>query len=182
MTHGRRTFGTRALALAIAGVSAVIVIGGVSASAAVSGANAARPRLVVGPGVRGLSVSSGPLAPGDTVQRTAVLMNGGNTVMHAVWATINPSAASPPPASLQFRVDSCPVAWTRSGSALVCRRARVRLAPWQTLKGQPVNLLRGAGMQPGAALRLRVSVRLPVSLGAASAGKAGAITWTFTAG
>jgi hypothetical protein len=176
-------FGTRALALAVAGVSAVIVIGGVNASAAMSRANAARPLLVVRPGVRGLSTAAGPLAAGDTVQRTAALVNAGTAVLHAVWATARPNTASvPPPAGLQVRVDSCPVAWRRSGSRLVCSKPSVQLAGWKAPKGQPISLLRRARMMPGAALQLRLSVRLPASLGAASEGKAGAITWTFTAG
>ena len=182
MNHGRRTLGTRALALAIAGVSSVIVIGGVSAFAAVSRANVAKPPLlVVRASVRGLSVAAAPLAPGDTVQRTATILNAGKTVMHAVSATVSPSAAFVPPAGLQVRVDSCPVAWTITGAGLVCSKTAVQLAGWQTPSGRPMSLLGGGVLKPGAVLQLRVSVRLPSSLGAASAGRIGAITWTFTA-
>jgi hypothetical protein len=182
MNHGRRTFGTRALALAIAGVSLVIVIGGVSAFAAVSRASVAKPLLVIRPGVRGLSVPAAPLAPGDTVQRTATLVNGGSTVMHAVWATVTPSAVSAPPAGLQVRMDRCRVAWTLSGSTLVCSKASVQVAGWRTPNGRAISLPAAAGLKPGATIQLRVSVRLPATAGAASAGRAGKITWTFTAG
>jgi hypothetical protein len=181
MDHGRRTLCTRALALAIAGVSTVIVIGGVSAFAAASRASVAKPHLVVRPGVRGLSVAAGPLAAGDMVQRTAILVNEGTTVMHVVSASATPSAVSAPPAGLQVRVDRCPVAWTASGATVVCPKASVQLARWQTPTGRPISLA-SAGLKPGATLQLRVSVRLPASLGAASAGKAGRLAWTFTAG
>lgn len=182
MNHGRRKLGPRALALAIAGVSSVIVVGGVSAFAAVSRTNMAPPRLIVRPGVRGVSVVAAPLAPGDTVQRTATPVNAGTTVMHVVAVTVRPSTASAPPPGLQVRVDRCPVAWTLSGATLVCSKPSVKLAGWQTLKGQPLSLLISAGLKPGAMLQLRLSVRLPSSLGQASAGRAGRITWTFTAG
>jgi hypothetical protein len=180
MNHGRKTFGTRALAPAIAGVSAVIVIGCVSAFAAVPRARAAKPLLVVRPGIRGLSVAAGSLAPGDTVQRTAILVNAGAGLMSGVSAAVSPSASSAPPPKLQVRVDRCPVAWMLSGSRLVCAKPSVQLAGWQTPTGRPMSLAGSAGLKPLATLQLRLSVRLPASLGAASEAQTGAVSWTFT--
>ncbi|MGN6378879.1 MAG: hypothetical protein ACTHNU_08015 [Gaiellales bacterium] len=182
MHHGRKPARTRMLTCAIAGVCACIGAGAVSAAAAGSGGHTAGPSLLVKPGVRGLSAPSQPLAPGDTVQRTATLVNAGTSRIGALTAVVADRSSSPLADGLQTRIDSCPVAWKASGEAIVCPQAATELVGWQPVAGPPVKLLGAAGLKPGAALQLRLSVRLSATAGNAYSGLGASLSWAFTAG
>jgi hypothetical protein len=113
-----KVLASAALLAAAAGVAGMGTYGGFTASTSASAAvDAATVNLS---GADTVNIQAAKVIPGDTMERALKLVNGGT--MDLTGITLTTSAVSPSLLTsdtrngLQLQVDSCPVAWTGSGT------------------------------------------------------------------
>jgi len=115
-----KVLASAALLAAAAGVAGMGTYGGFTASTSASAAVDSATVTLTGADTGTLSIQATKVIPGDTMERTLKLFNGGTIDLAGI--TLTTSTASPSLLTtdaingLQLQIDSCPVAWTGSGT------------------------------------------------------------------
>lgn len=115
-----KVLASAALLAAAAGVAGMGTYGGFTASTSASAAVDSATVTLTGADAGTLNIQAAKVIPGDTMERTLKLVNGGTIDLAAI--TLTTSTTSPSLLTtdgtngLQLQIDSCPVAWTGSGT------------------------------------------------------------------
>ena len=115
-----KVLASAALLAAAAGVAGMGTYGGFTASTSASAAVDSATVNLSGADTGTLNIQAAKVIPGDTVERTLKLVNGGTIDLTGITLTTSAAASSlltsDTTNGLQLQVDSCPVAWTGSGT------------------------------------------------------------------
>lgn len=183
-----------ATALAVAGASAVAGLGTfgsftstTNAAESISSGTVQIALGSAGTATNRLTVAASGLVPGDTVQRAADLSVAGDQGLSGVTlsTTASPSSVLDTDATngLQMVIDSCPSAWTESGTApaytYTCGAGATTLVASRPVIGSNLTLA-GLGITPGAVNHLRVTLTLPAAADNTFQSKASTIDFAFT--
>ena len=183
-----------ATSVAVAGVTAVAGLGTfgsftstTDAAQAVSSGTVQISLGTAGTAANRLTVAASGLVPGDTVQRAVDLSVTGDQALSgvALSTTANPSSVldTDPTNGLQMVIESCPTAWTESGSGPAytysCSGGATTLVASRPVIGSNLPLS-GLGVVSGAVNHLRVTLSLPAAADNTFQGKSSTIDFAFT--
>ncbi len=192
----KRSTGRKVLisAAAIGAAAAVAGLGtfGTFTSTTSASATASSGTVVIGLGTAGtadnrLTVASGLIVPGDTIQRQVKLNNTGNQALSQITLTTAATSSSlldsDPANGLQLTVQSCPSAWTEAGTApgytYTCAGATTVIAS-RPVVGSNVVLTGTSALAAGASDNLLVKLSFPTAADNTFQGKSSTIGFTFT--
>lgn len=183
-----------AILAAAAGVAGMGTYGAFTASTSASApVSAATVNLASGGNSR-LSVAASGAIPGDTVQRAFTLINGGDTDLTGITLTTvaSPSSVLDTDSTngLQLKIESCPVAWTESGTApaytYTCAGPTnpqiTSVLASRPVIGGNIALSNLTAVTAARTDYLRVTLTVPASAGNDFQGKNSTIGFTFNAG
>ena len=115
-----KVLASAALLAAAAGVAGMGTYGGFTASTSASAAVDAATVTLTGADAGTLSIQAAKVIPGDTMERTLKLVNGGTLDLAGITLTTTAGSSNllttDANNGLQLKIDSCPVAWTGSGT------------------------------------------------------------------
>jgi spore coat-associated protein N len=185
-----KVLASAALLAAAAGVAGMGTYGGFTASTSASAAVDSATVSLTGAD-NNLSIPATKIIPGDTIQRTFKLVNGGNLDLAGI--TLTTSTASPSLLTtdatngLQLQIDKCPAAWSvtetgaytcnspgtvAQGTAVLAKRAVI---------GESIALPGLAAATANASDNLRITLTLPTTAGNEFQGKSSTINFAFNA-
>ena len=135
-----------------------------------------------------LTVNASGLVPGDTIQRSVDLIDGGNQNLSAITLTTNASPSSlldsDATNGLQLVIDRCSVAWTESGTSpaftYTCSGTTSSVLASRAVIGSNVALSNLASLTAGATDHLRATLTFPAAAGNTFQGLTSTITFAFT--
>lgn len=186
-----KVLASAALLAAAAGVAGMGTYGGFTTSTSASAKVDSATVTLTGADTGTLNVQASQVIPGDTVQRTLSLVNGGTLDLAAISLTTTSSApnilTSDLVNGLQLAVDKCPVAWTGTGagpytcnsqgtpvqgSAVLAKRAVI---------GENIPMSGLTSTTAGKTDFLRVTLTLPAAAGNDFQGKNSSVNFAFNA-
>ena len=186
-----KVLASAALLAAAAGVAGMGTYGGFTTSTSASATVDSATVTLTGADSGTLNVQASQVIPGDTVQRTLSLVNGGTLDLAAISLTTTSSSpnilTSDVVNGLQVGIDKCPVAWTGTGagpytcnsqgtpvqgSAVLAKRAVI---------GENIPLSSLTSTTAGKTDFLRVTLTLPVTAGNDFQGKNSSVNFAFNA-
>lgn len=186
-----KVLASAALLAAAAGVAGMGTYGGFTASTSASTAVKAATVKLTGGETSRLNVAAAGAIPGDSMQRTFTLANGGDQDLTGITLT---TAASPSSVldqdtkdGLQMQIDRCPVAWIEGGTApsytYTCPGAGNQiatvLASSPVIGGFPLSTLNSKAV--GGTDYLRVTLSVPASADNRFQGQSSTIGFAFNA-
>lgn len=135
-----------------------------------------------------LSVNAANVAPGDTIQRSLDLTNGGSLNLGSLTLTTTATASSlldtDATNGLQMAIDRCSTAWTEGGTApaytYTCSGTTTSVVAARPVIGANLALANVTATAPSATDHLRVTLTLPSSADNTFQGKSSTISYTFT--
>jgi hypothetical protein len=140
-----------------------------------------------GTGANRLDVGASGILPGDTVQRAVDLKNSGDAALSTVSLTTSASPSSKLDTDttngLQMTIDSCPSAWTESGTepyTYTCSGTTKTVLASRPVVGSNLDLGSLASLTPGNTDHLRVTMALPQTADETFEGLTSAIGFVFT--
>ena len=160
-----------------------------SASATVNSGAVTVALGATGAATNRLTVNASAIAPGDTIQRSADLLNSGSMDFASVslTTTASPSSLLDTDAinGLQMTIDKCSTAWTEAGTApaytYTCSGTTSTVLSTRAVVGSNVVLSNLASLTAGATDKLRVTLTLPLTAGNTFQNLASTVTYAFTA-
>lgn len=186
-----KVLASAALLAAAAGVAGMGTYGGFTTSTSASATVDSATVTLTGADSGTLNVQASQIIPGDTVQRTLSLVNGGTLDLAAISLTTTSSIpnilTSDVVNGLQVGIDKCPVAWTGTGagpytcnsqgtpvqgSAVLAKRAVI---------GENIPLSSLTSTTAGKTDFLRVTLTLPATAGNDFQGKNSSVNFAFNA-
>ncbi|CAI3793559.1 CalY family protein [Pseudarthrobacter sp. MM222] len=185
-----KVLASAALLAAAAGVAGMGTYGAFTASTSASAAVDAATVNLTG-AESNLSIQAARVIPGDTMQRTIKLVNGGTLDLTAITLTTSsaPSSllTSDTVSGLQLQIDSCPVAWSGSGagpytcvSAGTPAQGAVVLAK-RAVIGENMSLSGLTSTTAKLTDNLRITLSLPTTAGNDFQGLNSNVTFAFNA-
>jgi spore coat-associated protein N len=135
-----------------------------------------------------LNVDATAVAPGDTIQRSFDLTNGGSLDLASVTLTTSATASSllntDTTDGLQMTIDRCSNAWTESGSSPAftysCSGSTSTVVASRAVIGSAIALSNLTVTTAGATDHLRLTLTLPSTAGNTFQGLTSTIAYTFT--
>ena len=128
-------------------------------------------------------VSTGGFLPGDTSATPFDLRNDGDVAWESLtltsWATRSSLLDSDPVHGLQLTVESCPTAWTVSGSGYACAGAVQESYSGPVVMDRP--LAGAASLEPGRVDHLMARIDLPTTAAEAHEDESSQLAFRFTA-
>ena len=179
-----KVLASAALLAAAAGVAGMGTFGAFTASTSAStDVKAATVQLTAGDGH--LSFTADGLIPGDSMQRTFTLVNGGDQDLTGVvlTSTAPPSLLTTGANGLVMTIDSCPPAWTQSspGSNVYTCATPTTVLKQQAAIVNQVPLTSLASLKAKGTDNLRVTMTLPSGADNTYQGLRSAMTLQFDA-
>lgn len=135
-----------------------------------------------------LNVGAGNLVPGDTVQRSADLINNGTGTADNLSSIVLTTTASPSSLldtettnGLQMAIDKCSVAWTESASpyTYTCGGTTTSVLASRAVIGSNIALSNLASLTTGSTDHLRVTLTLPTAAPNSMQGLTSTISYNF---
>ena len=133
-----------------------------------------------------LNIGASGLAPGDTIQRSVDLTNGGSLDLASVTltTTASPSSLLDTDATngLQMVVDKCSVAWTEAGPpyTYTCSGTTSSVLTSRAVIGSAMALSNLGVTTAGATDHLRVTLTLPSGAGNTLQNQSSTVSYAFT--
>lgn len=170
-------FGTFATFTSTASVSHAAGSGTVSISLGATGAATNR-----------LNVDASGIVPGDTMQRSVNLTNGGTQDLASITLTTSATTSSlldtDATAGLQMKIERCSVAWTESGVSpaftYTCSGATSTVLAERAIIGSSLALSNLTATTAGNTDYLRVTLTFPAGAGNTLQGLSSTIQYAFT--
>ena len=189
---GRKILISAAVLGAAAAVAGLGTFGTFTSTTSAS-ATAASGTVVIGLGTAGtadnrLTVASGLLVPGDTIQRQVKLNNTGNQALSGVTLTTTATATSlldtDTTNGLQLTVQSCPAGWTEAGVApaytYTCTGGATTVIASRPVIGANVALTGTTALPSGSSDNLMVKLSFPAAADNTFQAKTSTISFAFT--
>lgn len=180
-----------ALLAAAAGVAGMGTYGGFTASTSASTAVDAAKVVLTGADAGTLNIQAAKIIPGDTMERTLNLVNGSTIDLAGITLTTTAGSAnlltSDATNGLQMQIDSCPVAWTGSGTGpYTCGSAGTPAQGAPVLSkraviGQNLALSGLTSTSVGKTDFLRVTMSLPATANDNFQGLTNSVSFAFSA-
>ncbi|MCU1452823.1 MAG: hypothetical protein JWN46_969 [Acidimicrobiales bacterium] len=134
-----------------------------------------------------LTVAASAVAPGDTMQRSVDLINGGSIDLAAITLSTTATTSSlldtDATNGLQMVVDKCSVPWTESGTTpaftYTCSGTTTSVIATRAVIGSNLAMSSLASLTAGATDHLRVTLTLPSAAGNTFQNQASTISYTF---
>jgi spore coat-associated protein N len=135
-----------------------------------------------------LNVGASNLVPGDTVQRSADLINNGSASADNLSAIVLTTTASPSSLldtettnGLQMTIDKCSVAWTESASpyTYTCGGTTTSVLASRAVIGSNIALSNLSSLTTGSTDHLRVTLTLPAASPNAMQGLTSTVSYNF---
>jgi predicted ribosomally synthesized peptide with SipW-like signal peptide len=135
-----------------------------------------------------LNVGASNLVPGDTVQRSADLINNGGASADNLSSIVLTTTASPSSLldtettnGLQMTIDKCSVAWTESASpyTYTCGGTTTSVLTSRAVIGSNIALSNLSSLTTGSTDHLRVTLTLPTAAPNAMQGLTSTISYNF---
>lgn len=179
-----------ALVVAAAGVAGLGTFGSFSSSTSASQAvDSGTVSIVLGASGAGnrLSVAATGLVPGDTVQRAVSLSNNGDQNLNAVTLTTSASPSSKLDTDvtngLKFKIESCSVAWTETGTAPAytysCSGTKLTVLAERPIIGANVALSNVGALTAAKTDNLVVTATLPATADNTFQGLSSTVNFAF---
>lgn len=135
-----------------------------------------------------LTISSGLLVPGDTIQRQVKLNNTGNQALSGITLTTAATTSSlldtDTTNGLQLTVQSCPAAWTEAGTApaytYTCAGGATTVVANHAVIGANLPLAGTTALAAGASDNLMVKLSFPPAADNTFQNKTSTVSFTFT--
>jgi spore coat-associated protein N len=188
---GRKVLISAAVLGAAAAVAGLGTFGTFTSTTSAS-ATASSGTVVIGLGNAGtadnrLTVASGLMVPGDTMQRQVKLNNTGNQALSQITLTTTATTTSlldtDATNGLQLTVQSCPTAWTEAGTSpgytYTCTGATTVIAS-RPVVGSNVVLTGTSALTNGNSDNLLVKLSFPTSADNTFQNKSSVISFSFT--
>lgn len=186
-----KVLASAALLAAAAGVAGMGTYGGFTTSTSASATVDSATVTLTGADSGTLNVQASQVIPGDTVQRTLSLVNGGTLDLTAISLTTTSSSpnilTSDAGNGLQVGIDKCPVAWTGTGAGpYTCNSAGSPVQGTAVLAkraviGANIPLSGLTSTTAGKSDFLRVTLTLPATAGNDFQGKNSSVNFAFNA-
>lgn len=184
-----KVLASAALLAAAAGVAGMGTYGGFTASTSASAAVDAATVTLTGADAGTLSIQAAKVIPGDTMERTLKLINGGTLDLTAITLTTTAASSNllttDATNGLQLQIDSCPVAWTGTGTGpYTCASAGTPaqgtpVLAKKAMVGQNVALPALTSTSVGKTDFLRITTSLPASANDDFQGLNNSVTFAF---
>jgi spore coat-associated protein N len=137
-----------------------------------------------------LTVGASNVVPGDTIQRTADLINNGGSSADNLSSILLNTTASPSSlldtdatTGLQMAIDKCSVAWTEAGTApaytYTCSGTTSTVLASHAVIGSNIALSNLASLATGSTDHLRVTLTLPTAAPNTMQGLTSTISYNF---
>lgn len=183
-----KVLASAALLAAAAGVAGLGTYGGFTTSTSASTAVDAATVTLSGADTGNLNIQAEKVLPGDTMERTFKLVNGGTADLTAISLTTAGTSSNvlttDTTHGLQVQIDRCPVEWTGSGTGpYTCgtpSQATSVLAK-RAVIGQSMPLTGLTSTTVGKTDFLRVTLTLPSTAGNTFQGVSNSVGFTFDA-
>ncbi len=135
-----------------------------------------------------IAVAATGIVPGDTIQRAAVLTNGGSQDMSAITLTAAATTSSlldtDTTNGLQVKIDKCSTAWVEAGTApaytYTCGGTTTTVLATRPVVGANLALTGLSTLNAAGVDNLRVTVSLPTGADNTFQNKSSVIGFTFT--
>jgi spore coat-associated protein N len=133
-----------------------------------------------------LNVDASAIAPGDTIQRSADLINQGTLDLASVSLTTSASPSSlldtDTSNGLQMAIDKCSAAWTEAGPpyTYTCSGSTSTVLASRPVIGSNLTLSNLGALTAGATDHLRVTLTFPSGAGNTLQNQSSTITYAFT--
>jgi len=184
-----KVLASAALLAAAAGVAGMGTYGGFTASTSASAAVDAATVTLTGADAGTLSIQAAKVIPGDTMERTLKLVNGGTLDLAGITLTTTAGSSNllttDANNGLQLKIDSCPVAWTGSGTGpFTCSSAGTPVQGTPVLAqravvGQNIGLSALTSTAAGKTDFLRITTTLPTTANDTFQGLSNSVTFAF---
>jgi len=134
-----------------------------------------------------LTVNASGLVPGDTIQRSVDLIDGGNQNLSAITLTTSASPTSlldsDATNGLQLVIDRCSAAWTEAGTnpafTYTCTGATTSVLATRAVIGSTLVLSNLTSLTAGSTDHLRATLTFPATAGNTFQGLTSTITFAF---
>ncbi|MGO4228882.1 TasA family protein [Arthrobacter sp. YAF34] len=186
-----KVLASAALLAAAAGVAGMGTYGGFTASTSASTTVDAARVVLTGADAGTISVQAAKVIPGDTMERTLNLVNGSTIDLAGIALTTTASSTnlltSDLSNGLQLQIDTCPVAWTGSGTGpYTCSAAGTPAQGTAVLAkraviGQNMALSGLTSTSVGKTDFLRVKMSLPTTANDDFQGLTNGVSFAFSA-
>lgn len=190
VTHSKLllSLGAIGLAGAVAGVGTLAAFTSTSSAAQpVSSATVEITLGATGTSANRLTVAASGVVPGDTIQRSVDLVNGGDDLAAiTLTTTASPSSSLDTNTTdgLQVTIDRCSEPWTEGGSApaytYTCAGTTSTVLATRPIIGTDLSLSNLTATTGGATDHLRVTVSLPSSAPSSMQGQSSTVSYAFT--
>jgi spore coat-associated protein N len=135
-----------------------------------------------------LNIGATAIAPGDTIQRSVDLINGGGLDLASVSLTTAATTSSlldtDVTNGLQMVIDRCSVAWTESGTApaytYTCSGTTSSVVASRAVIGSGIAMSNLGALTAGATDHLRVTLSFPSAAGNTFQNQSSVVQYTFT--
>jgi len=135
-----------------------------------------------------LSIAASNIVPGDTISRALTLSDSGSaglgTLSLTTAATTSSKLDTDTANGLQLQIDSCPTAWTESGTTpaytYTCSGGASSVIASRPVIGSNIPLTGLASLNAGGTDHLRVTLSFPATAGNDLQNQASTIGFTFT--
>jgi hypothetical protein len=184
-----KVLASAALLAAAAGVAGMGTYGGFTASTSASTAVDSATVTLTGADAGTLSIQAAKVIPGDTMERTLKLVNGGTIDLTGITLTTTAASSNvlttDATSGLQLQIDSCPVAWSGSGTGpYTCTSAGTPaqgnpVLAKKAVVGQNVALPALTATTAGNTDFLRITMSLPTSANDTFQGLNNSVTFAF---
>ncbi len=195
-SHRRRTGRKILLSLAALGAAASIAgmatfatfTSSVSQSQTISSGTVTLNLGATGAATNRLNIGASAIAPGDTMQRSVDLINGGTLDMASITLTDTATTSSlldtDATNGLQLVIDRCSQAWTEGGSApaytYTCGGSTSSVLASRAIVGSSLALSNLTATTSGNTDHLRFTLTFPSAAGNTFQGLSSVIQYTFT--
>lgn len=135
-----------------------------------------------------LTVGASNIVPGDTIQRQVTLSDTGTTNLSSISLTTSAATStlldSDTTNGLQMSIQSCPTAWTESGTApaytYTCSGSATTVLVSRPVIGSNINLPGLNSLNAGGVDNLVVTLSLPTTAGNTFQGLSDQLSFSFT--
>ncbi len=189
---------TRKLLLSLAALGAAASIAGlatfatftssVSQSQSISSGTVSITLGATGAATNRLNIGATAIAPGDTIQRSVDLINGGGLDLASVSLTTAATTSSlldtDATNGLQMVIDRCSVAWTEGGTApaytYTCSGTTSTVVASRAVIGAGIAMSNLGSLTAGATDHLRVTLTFPTAAGNTFQNQSSVVQYTFS--
>ncbi|MGZ4482204.1 MAG: TasA family protein [Gaiellales bacterium] len=189
---------TRKLLLSLAALGAAASIAGlatfatftssVSQSQSISSGTVSITLGATGAATNRLNIGATAIAPGDTIQRSVDLINGGGLDLASVSLTTAATTSSlldtDATNGLQMVIDKCSVAWTEGGTApaytYTCSGTTSTVVASRAVIGAGIAMSNLGSLTAGATDHLRVTLTFPAAAGNTFQNQSSVVQYTFS--